>query len=191
VEDAERYRKMDSEEALSPERAARLEEEEERTLPAFFRYVDLVFKVLITVVLCALVFTVGANVFGRFVLNYSLPWADELSRYLFIWLIFVGAALAYFRGEHISVEFLVNKLPRRGIHALHLLRDLVVLGLLALLLRGAVPIIQATMGDRSALLGVPLWWVYLSVPVAAVLMVAMCLYSIVQDVRGLARGGEV
>lgn len=187
MEDRERFGA--DPESLSPEQAAQLEEEQERRLPGLFRPLDAIFKVLIAVMLCVLVITVGANVTGRFVFNYSLAWADELSRYVFIWVIFIGAALAYFRDEHIAVDLLVKRLGPRPAAALNLLRDLLVLAVLLVLLWGSVGV-MTTFAQTSAILGVPLRLVNVSVPIAAALMTLMCGYKIANDLRLLAGGGR-
>jgi TRAP-type transport system small permease protein len=176
-------------EILDPQEAARSEERAEAELPLFFRVIDTVFKTLLVVLLVVLVFAVGANVAGRYLFNFSLAWADELSRFLFIWIIFVGAALAFFRGEHISVDFLVEKLPERLALAVGILKNAIILVILVVILWGAWQVIATSPGS-SALLGVPLNWINVSVPIAAALMLAMCVYRTVLDVAALARGGR-
>ena len=57
------------------------------------------------------VFCVTANVFGRFVLNYSYTWAEELSRVLFIWLVLLGAGVGSLGNEHVAVTFFRDKAP--------------------------------------------------------------------------------
>lgn len=172
-------------EELSPEEAARRDAEEAQRLPALFRALDSVFKVVLAAMLSVLVFTVGANVVGRFVFNSSLAWADELSRFVFIWVIFLGAALAYFRDEHISVNILEEKLPEKAAYALNLVRDLLVMTVIVVFLWGSLGSL-ASFADSSAILGVPMRLVNGSFPVAAALMGLMCLYKIGRDVRLLA-----
>ena len=55
--------------------------------------------------------------------NSSLSWSEELSRYIFIWQIWLGADLAFAYGEHIKVEMIYNWLP--GEKAKNMLRILV------------------------------------------------------------------
>jgi len=62
----------------------------------------------------ALAAVVAAQVFSRYVLNYSLFWSEELARFLLVWLTFLGATVAYFHGAHASVDFLVRRLSARG-----------------------------------------------------------------------------
>lgn len=183
MEEARRRAGVDPE-ALSPEEAAQVEQEEEEALPPVFRVIDVIFKSLLVVLFVVLIFAVGANVAGRYVFNFSLAWADELSRFLFIWVIFVGAALAYFRDEHISVGLLVDRLAPRPASAVSIVKNLIILAILLVMVWGAWQVMVTAPG-ASALLGVPLNWINISVPLAAGMMVLMCLYRIGLDLRGL------
>ncbi|MBA2692910.1 MAG: TRAP transporter small permease [Rubrobacter sp.] len=188
MEEARRRAAADPE-VLDPQEAARAEERAEAELPLFFRIIDVAFKTLLVVLLVVLIFAVGANVAGRYLFNFSLAWADELSRFLFIWIIFIGAALAYFRGEHISVDFLVEKLPERLALAVAIFKNLIIFVILIVILWGAWQVIATSPGS-SALLGVPLNWINVSVPIAAGLMLTMCAYQTVLDARALITGGR-
>lgn len=66
----------------------------------------------------AMVVLVIGNVFCRYVLNFSLVWAEEVSQYLMVWITFLGAGLALRQGRHVAVELLQERLPdgaRRGL----------------------------------------------------------------------------
>lgn len=148
-----------------------------RDLPLPFRVGDQVFNAVLVVLVVLLLATVGYNVFGRYVLSSSLAWADEGARYLFIWVIFIGAALAHWRDEHIAVEFFTVKLPLAARLGVNLLKELIILFVLGVMLWGSVRVLRTTIG-ASPLLGVPYNVINASVPAAAVLMVPMSLYRI-------------
>ena len=150
-------------------------------LPAVFRVGDAVFSGVLVVMVVLLLGVVGYNVFGRYVLGRSLAWADEAARYLFIWVIFLGGALAHFRREHIAVEFFAQKLPRVGQVGLAIVRELVILFVLGIMLWGSVRVIGTTFGT-SALLGVPNNIVNWPVPISASLMAVMSIYRLARVV---------
>lgn len=82
-----------------------------------------------------MVVLVVTNVFCRYVLNFSLVWAEEVSQYLMVWVAFLGAGLALRQGRHVAVEMLQELLPvgtRRG------LRWVLLLAMLAFLVATAV-----------------------------------------------------
>jgi len=57
-----------------------------------------------------MVFVIGAQVFMRKVLNDSLSWSEELARYCFIWLVFIGISYAVKKQRHIRITALFDKL---------------------------------------------------------------------------------
>src|SRR5690625_6130493 len=51
------------------------------------------------------------QVLYRYVLHIPIPWAEELARYLFTWLIFLGASLTSANDEHLSIDVFQDMLP--------------------------------------------------------------------------------
>lgn len=158
-----------------PNRAPLEIDTETRRGPALFRWVTLAMEQLIAALLVALIVAVSANVVGRSLLNHSLPWADELARMLFIWLIFIGAAAAFARYEHIAVDFLVRRLRPRAAHALYLLQHLIIAVLMAVVLWGGYVVMSRSTG-RTALLGVPWNLINLSLVLCAAFILAVALW---------------
>ena len=73
--------------------------------------IDWTITLLVIVAMAAMVTIVAAQVGLRYVLNQSFDWADELSRLLFVWSIFLAIPLGIKRGAHVSVELLTEWLP--------------------------------------------------------------------------------
>ena len=92
-----------------PRRAARIE--------AVFVRLNQALIIAMMAVMIALVFT---NVVCRYVLNFSIIWAEELSQYLMVWITFLGAGLAMREGRHVAVEMLQDALPARASHTLRI-----------------------------------------------------------------------
>lgn len=169
-----------------PNRAPLEIDTETREGPAIFRWVTLAMEHLIATLLVALIVSVSANVIGRSFLNHSLPWADELARMLFIWLIFVGAAAAFARYEHIAVDILVRRLRPRAAHGLFLIQHLIITVLMAVMLWGGYVVMSRSTG-RTALLGVPWNVINFSLVLCSAFILAVSLWrawvSIVQICR--------
>ena len=77
-----------------------------------FEYYLIVFLFTILIVVCFL------QVLFRFVFNLPLAWTEELSRYVFIILIYCGASAAVLDNAHVRVELIDNVLSERGRFAL-------------------------------------------------------------------------
>ena len=169
-----------------PNRAPLEIDTETREGPAIFRWVTLAMEHLIATLLVMLIISVSANVIGRSFLNHSLPWADELARMLFIWLIFVGAAAAFARYEHIAVDFLVRRLQPRAAYTLFLIQHLIITVLMAVMLWGGYVVMSRSTG-RTALLGVPWNVINFSLVLCSAFILAVSLWrawiSIVQICR--------
>lgn len=143
--------------------------------PGLFRWLTLVMEYLIGAILMALIVAVSSNVIGRAVFNHSLPWVDELARMLFIWLVFMGAAAAFARYEHIAVDALVRRLPFRVAHMLYFLQHLIITGLMLVMIWGGYQVLTRSSG-RSAILGVPLSLVSLSLVLCVIFIALVSLW---------------
>ncbi|MBG0775690.1 MAG: TRAP transporter small permease [Desulfovibrionaceae bacterium] len=90
-----------------------------RTVNGFFnKYIT----TFITAIFGIMTVVIFVQVFCRYVLNDALSWSDELARYLFIWLTFLGASVAFYDDTHIKVTLFVDSIRnpklRAGIYAL-------------------------------------------------------------------------
>lgn len=70
-------------------------------------------EVLLFVLMIAMIVITTAQVVCRLV-TQALTWSEELTRFLLVAASLVGAAVAFYRGSHISVAFVIEKLPKRG-----------------------------------------------------------------------------
>ncbi|MCE9663886.1 TRAP transporter small permease [Halomonas sp. M5N1S17] len=162
---------------------------ETRKGPALFRWLTVLMEHLIATILVALIVSVSANVIGRSLLNHSLPWADELARMLFIWLIFIGAAAAFARYEHIAVDFLVRRLKPRAAHVLYLIQHLIITGLMGVLIWGGYVVISRSTG-RTAILGVPWNLINVSLVLCATFIGAVAIWRAWRSITLIRTGQE-
>lgn len=138
------------------------------------------------IILCSIMFlVVGLNVFCRYVLNSSLGWADELARFVFIWVSFLGAVTAYQKNEHIGLDFVVARIRSEKVRlTIRLVGELLVLFVLSCLgYYGWTVAMSAT--NVSPALYIPMWVVYLVVPISAFLMVLINLGKVKVHIQNL------
>jgi len=77
----------------------------------FYNFLEKSLKYLLLIFVGGIVLTTMLQIVARFILMVSLPWTDELARYLMIWASFIGLGVAYRKRELISVAFFREKLP--------------------------------------------------------------------------------
>lgn len=126
----------------------------------FFRGFDLVIDVLM--VLCSVGFVVlaFAQVFCRFVLNSSLPWSEELCRYLFVEMVFLGAGVCILEKKHASVDIIVNAVPGKAKRYYQAALDLVVAATGVLLTVYGYQFALGAVGQTSPALRLPYVYIY-------------------------------
>ena len=98
-----------------------------------FRTLDRLLESMLFVVLTAMAIIVAANVFCRFVLNFSIYWGDEAAQALLVWLTFLGAAIAIRDRAHYSFDYLARRSRVRVRFAMGLVsRVITIVAILAL-----------------------------------------------------------
>ena len=130
-----------------------------------------------------------ANVIARYFFNHPIEWAEEFSRYAFIWVVFLGAAYCSKSNRHIVIDGLVLALPLRVRACLQVVVDLLTLILLSTLLYYGWFLTVFTTQPTSTLL-VPMSVVYVVVPLSALVMGLRLLGTLVDHVRRICRGSE-
>lgn len=125
-------------------------------------------EITLGLLVLGVVFCVVANVFGRFVLNYSYVWAEELSRVLFIWLVLLGAGLGSLNNEHVSVTFFKDLAPPPVRRVFGILSALVIYAVCACILLGFQHLVSGYV-SITPLLKIPKTLLYSAMPVMAVL----------------------
>lgn len=140
-----------------------------------------------------LVATMTIEVIRREVFSYSSIWGEEVVRYCFIYLCWIGAAAAVRERAHIRIDVILNYLPPRGQALIYILGDLVMLGLALLMLWLSVETVEVswTYGSVSHGLRVSMVWFLLAVPIGFSLMVFRLLQSLIRDLRDLGAGRPV
>ena len=69
-------------------------------------------KMLCVIALALMSAVIVAQVFCRYVLNSSLSWSEELARYLFIWMIYIGISYGVKLDKHICVDAVYSFAPK-------------------------------------------------------------------------------
>ena len=81
-------------------------------LQNLYKLITNILKVIAILTLALMTITVFYSVVARFILNKSLAWAEELSRFLMMWMTLSGAVIAYEESKHMSFDSLVHAMPK-------------------------------------------------------------------------------
>ena len=77
----------------------------------FERHLVAANRAIIFFMMAVMATLVFVNVVTRYLFNFSIIWAEEVSQYLMIWIAYLGAGLALREGRHVAVEMLQDRLP--------------------------------------------------------------------------------
>lgn len=125
-----------------------------------------IIQTLIALLLALMVLIVFANVIARYFLQFSLAWSEEISRFMLIWLTFLGAVLAYNKNEHLGLDIILNVTPVKVASLIKVLVNIILIVVLALLFKGGLDLTANTLdsGWTSPAANVSYGFVYTIVP---------------------------
>lgn len=131
-----------------------------------------------------------AAVFFRYVLNDSIVWAEELARYLFVWLTFVGGGLGVGRNIHVGVDSVVEMMGARSRLLVLICVEMAIVAFVVALVYVGVQFTIFGMGQNALLLGIPMGYVNLAVPVGGGVMLANVALNVWTHLQDHARGAQ-
>ena len=137
--------------------------------------IDWIMDKVTLLILILLNLIVGLQVFSRYMLNHSLFWSEELARYLFIWLVFLSAAIVLRREGHIQVSFFVERLALGLRRAIVVLVDLLLLWFTATILVQSIRLASMVWTVLTAAMEIPWTLVYLGIVLGMTAMVLVML----------------
>ncbi len=147
-----------------------------------------ILEVIMVVILSTMVALVFGNVVARYVFNSAITWAEEVARFLFVWLTFVGASFGLLKGLHLGMDMLVTRLQPRARCILELGNTIITLAFLGVWMVGGVHLIQANLDYMSPATGFSMGLVYMIGPLAAFLMGFETVARLVASLKTLGRG---
>lgn len=128
-------------------------------------------EVILSVLLAALTIAVLLQVYSRFIAGAPIIGTDEFANYCFIWMVFIGVSSGIKRNLHIRIDFLSSVAGGRFKRPLAILADLMFLLFIGVLVYlGVREMLSFIEFPRlSPTLRIPIWWIYLAMPVGLTL----------------------
>ena len=140
-----------------------------------------------------LVITMAVEVLRREVFAYSSVWGEEIVRYAFIYLVWIGAAAAVRERAHIRIDVIFEFCSMRVKALLYLFGDLVMLvvACYALFYSWESLLVSLKYGSVSHGLRVPMVWFLSAVPIGFALLLFRLLQSLRRDISDIRNGRPV
>ena len=112
------------------------------------------------------------QVVARYVFGHPITWTEEICRYLFVWVVFVGAGVAERSRGHITLDFLTTRLPPNVRRRLDMVNGILCVGMVLLLFVWyGWSLTVVSMRQQSPFGGPPVGFAALAIPVGGLLMI--------------------
>jgi TRAP-type C4-dicarboxylate transport system permease small subunit len=153
-------------------------------LRVFYRWALEPFLVAIYLMMVGIMFV---QIFCRYLLGFSISWSEELSLYMYVWIVYIAAVLGLSRGVHVCLDFFVELLPQKLRRVVSFLGEIAQLGLYVFVLVLGCQLVK--IGFRQIGTSVPITraLIYAIIPASALLM---CINTVSNLIAILRRGNH-
>ncbi len=148
--------------------------------------VDGILQKIIIGAMAFMLFFTFIQVVARYLFESSLVFSEELSRYLFVWTVFLGLPVVAKRGGHMAVTALSGRLKGAAARTMSVAAYLVGIAFMATMIIQGVEMVQRTSQQLSPAMEISMSWVYLAIPIGSFFM----MLQMVSDLIALLRKKE-
>jgi TRAP-type C4-dicarboxylate transport system permease small subunit len=117
-------------------------------------------EVLMAGMLGLMIVLVFMNVILRYFFNSGITWSEEMARYLFVWIIYIGAIGAMRDNTHLGVDTVIRRMPPKIQKVAYISGQLLILGLMLLLWEGSWNITLLNVDAKASATNIPLTFIY-------------------------------
>jgi C4-dicarboxylate transporter DctQ subunit len=141
----------------------------------FYRILSRAVESLIFIGATTIVTIVTTEVVLRYLFKHSLIFTEELSRYLMVWIVFLGSALAIRDGSHIHINFLTKRFNPKNQRWLRLSALLLTFVFLVFIAVEGLKFLPQQLHQMCITIDISLFYFYLAIPVGSILMILFLL----------------
>lgn len=141
----------------------------------------------IGILLFGMMTIISVQVIARYVFNYSLSWSEEIGRYCFVWISFLGFAAAFKSGAHIALDVLLKMLRGVPYMTLKLINGFLTVALSLTILISGIKLVQLGVRQKSPALDMPMHLVYLVVPACGLFLLYFSLRALCSSNQEIKR----
>ena len=133
------------------------------------KVINKILRFIVIIMLSVMSVVVFAQVLFRIV-HLSIPWSEELSKYLLIWSTFLGAAICIRKGSLVGLEFLNNSMSEEKQKILQTILNLIVCAMLLFLINVGFWAVRRVWFQITPVLKLSMGLMYAAIPIGSVFM---------------------
>jgi len=140
----------------------------------------LIIRLVFILMLCLVITTTLQIVFRVFF--DALTWSEELSRYFLVWITFFAATIAYKRGSHIAINFVVVKLESKFKFLITIFQYIVSILFFSILFYYSWKMIQLQFFQTSPAMSLPMQYIYSCITISMIIMIIHALAALGKEI---------
>lgn len=160
-----------------------------KLVKGYCKFMDILDKILYKLIGVAMIVMAAVmvyQVFLRYVLGKSNLWAEEVARYLFVYVTFVGSFIAIRRNAHLQVDFFTNLMKPKVKKVFSMITNILVTAFLVYLIYIGMVLVDGGFRNITAGLNISMAYIYMAVPLGGILM----LLGMIEQIMLLIVGEE-
>ena len=128
-----------------------------------------------------------AQVVARYAFHNSITWSEELGKFVFVWMSFIGLAVAIRQNKHVALDLLLRKVNPQIKRIISILNNILLIVLAIAIIWSGLKMIGLPGRQFTPALQIPMTYIYYVIPASGILM----LYYVVQLLfKAMKSGGE-
>ena len=156
----------------------------------FIQILDRLEETILVGMFTLMVFIIFAQVIMRYIFNNSLSWSEELGKFLFVWISWLGISIGAKRKEHIKITMFVDKFSPKLKFLGDILSELIVFGICLITAYYGIELVVSQSQVFFAGIKISMSWGYLSVVLGCILMMIRNLIIINNTFTTFKKGGK-
>ncbi len=142
-------------------------------------------SLIATYILLGLVTSVAVlAVFYRYVLNDPIQWAEEIARYILIWMTLIAASIAIKERKHVNLPSILIRLPKKIALLIEMTFYLIIIFIIGIIAhQSLIMVITRSVRVLSASLQISMVWAHAALPVGFGLILIQSLYILFEDIK--------
>ncbi len=138
-------------------------------------------------IMALLIFLMMADIFAavlsRYVFRSSLSFAEELGRYIFVWITFLGMARCIASDKHVALDLISHALSGEAKKKWQIATYVISIVFFVALTYGGIMLVQVGMKQKSPTMRIPMNYLYIVIPICGILSIFFLINKIIDTCR--------
>ncbi len=138
------------------------------------------------VLIFAMTVLIFVQVICRYAMNDSLTWSEEIGRFIFVWITFLGLPVALKAKAHVALDLLLKKTSGAFHRTLLIINAILTAVLASAIFYSGLQLVKLGSRQKSSALMIPMDYVYLVIPIGGILLLFFTITVFIREFKAAA-----